>query len=340
MLKPLTSLQQVVNPVKFQKIQDDISSATELAIITVDYIGIPITAHSSCSKFCQRMRSSEEYRIYCEKCDSRGGLEAARIRKPFVYFCHAGIIDFAIPIIVDNLYLGAFMAGQVLLDQRDSGNKLEHILSGIENTIDLDHDSEIRGYYNMLPVMRLEKIIALANMLLHIGNYCIEEAVLRTSISQLNSKKLSAEHKNQENPFYDEYGKDTEYNRISTAANSHRSTSNRILQPALNYIKQHPNEKITLSKMAALCNISTSYFSKLFAKENLGNLSDYVNHVKMDSAKELLCSTDWPIRSIADKLGYEDSGYFIKIFKNHTGKTPLEFRNDPNMGGKKRTNIK
>lgn len=322
MRTPLTNIYQIVNPAKFQKIQDDISLATGLAIITVDYTGIPLTAHSNCSKFCQRVRSSEKYRNYCEKCDSRGGLEAARIRKPFIYVCHAGLVDFAIPIIVDNLYLGAFMAGQVLLDQEDSENKLEHILSGVGSTVDLSRDIELQELYGLLPVMRLEKIIALANMLLHIGNYCIEEAVLRASIAQLSSRKQSPElYKNPDYPF------ENEQDRAGTIADNHSKRSSKILQPALNYIKQHPHEKITLSKMAALCNISASYFSKLFAKEKLGNLSDYVNHVKMDRAKELLHSTDWPIRNIADNLGFDDCGYFIKVFKQATGKTPSEFRN-------------
>ena len=101
------------------------------------------------------------------------------------------------------------------------------------------------------------------------------------------------------------------------------------MQPALEYIKQHPYERITLSKMAALCNVSASYFSKLFAKENLGNLSNYVNGVKVAQAKELLQTTDCSVRYIADKLGFDDCSYFIKVFKNDTRMTPEEFRKVP-----------
>lgn len=320
MTRGLTNIQQIVNPAKFQKIQDDISSATGLAIITVDYMGIPVTAHSNCSEFCKKVRSSEKYRNYCEKCDSRGGLEAVRIRKPFIYFCHAGLIDFAIPIILDNLYLGAFMAGQVLLDKEDSENKLEHILSGTDNSIDFANDSSVGQSYSLLPVMRMDKITALANMLFHIGNYCIEEAVLKASIAKLNSDKKSMElYKNMDSVY-------NEHVKTNSIADNYTKKSSKILEPALNYIKENTHEKISLTKMAALCNISTSYFSKLFTRENLGNLSDYVNHIKTDSAKELLLSTDYPIRLIADKLGFDDCGYFIKVFKSEVGKTPSEFR--------------
>lgn len=319
--RPLINIQQIVNPVKFQKIQDDISSATGLAIITVDYKGTPITAHSNCSEFCKKVRSSDMYLHYCEKCDSRGGLEAARIQKPFIYFCHAGIIDLAIPIIVDDLYLGAFMAGQVLLEQEDEANRLERILSGVRDTIDLSHDEELSESYALLPVMRLEKIIALSNMLSHIGQYCVEEAILRATVAQLSSRNNTFEFYNET-----EHKLENVHLKSNFIAEYRSKTPNKVLQPAIDYIRQHTDEKITLSKMSALCNVSSSYFSKLFAKENLSSLSDFVNHVKVDRAKELLHSTEWPIRCIAENLGFDDCGYFIKVFKGDVGKTPAEFR--------------
>ena len=322
MNRAFSDIHQIFNPDDFQKIQDDISIASELAIITVDYKGVPITAHSNCSEFCKKMRSSQ-YGVYCEKCDSHGGLEAARIGKPFIYLCHAGLIDFAIPLIVDGLYLGALMAGQILLDKDNSENEPERILQGVGSTLDFESNLEFQHSYALLPVMRLEKIIALANMLSHIGDYCVEKAVLRETIVQQSSKNQSAElSDNSMN------GNAESLSRSKTA-----KEPNKLLQPALVYIKKHPQEKITLSKMAALCSISTSYFSKLFSKEKLGNLSDYVNRTKMERAKELLASTDWSIGAISENLGFDDCGYFIKVFKRETGKTPMEYRNNQTSAG-------
>ena len=314
--RTFSDIYQIINPDSFQKIQDDISMASELAIITVDYKGVPITAHSNCSEFCNKMRSSQ-YGVYCEKCDSHGGLEAARNGKPFIYLCHAGLIDFAIPIIVDGLYVGALMAGQVLLDEDSSENRPERILQGVSNTLELKSDPEFEQSYKLLPVMRLEKVVALANMLSHIGEYCVEQAVLREAITQNSTKHQS------------EDAADNLLTRKTEIRSSTKATAepNKLLQPALLYIKKHPQEKITLYKMASLCSISTSYFSKLFSKENLGNLSDYVNRTKMERAKELLVSTDWSIGAIAENMGFDDCGYFIKVFKHETNRTPLEYRN-------------
>ena len=320
--RTFSDIYQIFNPDNFQNIQDDISIASELAIITVDYKGVPITAHSNCSEFCKKMRASQ-YGVFCEKCDSHGGLEAARIGKPYIYLCHAGLIDFAIPIIVDGLYLGALMAGQVLLDKGNSESKPERILQGVSNSLELKSDLEFQQSYAMLPIMRMEKIIALANMLSHIGDYCVQQAALREALVHQSSK----------NQFEDSLSNQIDEKTEALDGAQAAKEPNKLLQPALAYINKHPQEKITLSKMATLCSISTSYFSKLFSKENLGNLSDYVNHIKMERAKELLVSADWSIGAIAENLGFDDCGYFIKVFKHETSKTPLEYRNIQNSGG-------
>lgn len=310
-------IDQIINPIKFQKIQDDIASATDLALITVDYKGNPLTKHSNCSAFCQKVRSSS-YGIYCEKCDSHGGLEAARLRKPYIYICHFGLIDFAIPIIVNDLYIGAFMAGQVLLSPQDLADAPEPVLPGVQSKWE-SIGEDLKEAFDVLPVMHLDKITALANMLLHIVNYCVEEAELKALLAHRSDKAS--------NRTYAEVDED-DYLKLNTIKRRPKKGTNQLIQPALAYMKKHPQEKITLEKMAALCNISPSYFSKLFAKENMGNLSDYVNKIKIELAKELLLNSDWNIRTIAEHTGYDDSGYFIKIFKKLTNKTPLEYRND------------
>ncbi len=96
-------LDSILNLNKFQKIQDEIAMATDLAVITVDYRGMPVTKHSRCSDLCKIVRAIPRYSKMCEKCDSRGGMEASRMHTIHL-FCHMGIVDFAIPIIVENQF--------------------------------------------------------------------------------------------------------------------------------------------------------------------------------------------------------------------------------------------
>lgn len=188
--KKILHLNDVIDIDIFQKIQDDIGEATGISIITVDYKGKPATKHSKCSDFCNLMRQEKSYSELCERCDSRGGLEAARIEKPYIYRCHKGLIDFATPIIVDGQYLGSVMAGQVLA--KEDNLDLEDIVS-IKNSLPNLNDEKNKKFleaYKKLPLVEFEKIKATANMMFHISNYIVEEAVLKMAQKELNNKNI------------------------------------------------------------------------------------------------------------------------------------------------------
>lgn len=99
-----------------------------------------------------------------------------------------------------------------------------------------------------------------------------------------------------------------------------------IIQPALNYIKDNFNTTIKLSTISTLCDVSPSYFSKLFKKVTGENLISYINRVRVEHGKHQLLTTNKSIGKIADEVGFDDSGYFIKVFKSETGLTPNAFR--------------
>ena len=181
-------LNDVIDIEIFQKIQDDIAEATGISIITVDYKGKPATKHSKCSEFCNLMRKNERFSELCEKCDSRGGLEAARLEKPYIYRCHKGLVDFATPIIVNGQYLGSVMAGQVLTEEEDLD--LENIVNGKDNFKNLEEKEELLKAYKKLPVFKFERIQSIANMMFHISNYIVEEAVLKMAQKELNDKNI------------------------------------------------------------------------------------------------------------------------------------------------------
>ncbi|MGL4571176.1 MAG: sensor histidine kinase [Clostridium sp.] len=182
-------LNDVINIEVFQKIQDDIAKATGISIITVDFKGKPATKHSKCSEFCSLMRKNEKFSELCEKCDSRGGLEAARLEKPYIYRCHKGLIDFATPIIVNGQYLGSVMAGQVLTEEEDLD--LEDIVNGKVVFQGSEEEKEdLLKAYKELPVFKFDKIKSIADMMFHISNYIVEEAVLKMAQNELNDKNI------------------------------------------------------------------------------------------------------------------------------------------------------
>ena len=81
-----------------------------------------------------------------------------------------------------------------------------------------------------------------------------------------------------------------------------------------------------MNDMAELCHMSPGYFSKVFRREMGENFSDYLQRQKVIKAKKELEGTTESITQIALDLGFQDPGYFIKVFKKYEGITPSVFR--------------
>lgn len=299
-------IEQLLNIEELQKMQDDIAKATGLAIITVDYTGRPLTRHSCPSAFCTKVRMSK-YGTFCEKCDSHGGIEAARLHGPYIYYCHAGLVDFAIPFWVDGQYLGAFLGGQVRLEP-------EGDLAALEEILPRTHlPQQLQAARSEIPLMRLDHVRALANMLMHFGTVYMQYTRYRHLALQAagpSQRTAGLPSGKAADPEQDD------------GARRRRA----MLAPAVKYIYLHVNERLSVSHMAALCGISRSYFSKLFVKEHLCTLAQYVNRIRVEQGMELLRAGALSVREVSERLGFEDCGYFIKVFKRFTGMTPLEYR--------------
>lgn len=98
-----------------QKIQDSFSEYTHMASLIADENGMPVTVGSGFTRFCMDLtRNTELGYSRCIECDRIGGVSSLKTGKPAVYQCHAGLCDFAAPIIVDGIYVGCIMGGQIL----------------------------------------------------------------------------------------------------------------------------------------------------------------------------------------------------------------------------------
>ena len=98
-----------------QSFQDSFARAAGMTAVTVDKDGKPITRPTDWSEFCMKYtRGTAEGCRRCEQCDKNGGETAARTGKPAVYECHAGLMDFGAPIIVDGKQIGSILGGQIL----------------------------------------------------------------------------------------------------------------------------------------------------------------------------------------------------------------------------------
>lgn len=170
-----------------QEIQDKFSEATGFAAVTVDYMGRPITKYSNFSKFCTLFRKHEGCNEACLRSDAHGGIEAARSGKPYVYKCHAGLIDFAIPIIIRGQYLGAILAGQVKIKNDDQVH-LDHITA--KDSLSWKEDEELVEAYESIKPISYKKLVGAADMMFVISNYFVEKGLVHLIQEELNKKNL------------------------------------------------------------------------------------------------------------------------------------------------------
>jgi len=83
----------------------------------------------------------------------------------------------------------------------------------------------------------------------------------------------------------------------------------------------------TVRFLADNVNLSPSYLSDLLKKETGKNAQEHIHFYLIEEAKTYLINTEKNINEIAFSLGFDYPQYFNKLFKQKTGKTPMEYRN-------------
>ncbi|MEI7025841.1 AraC family transcriptional regulator [Paenibacillus sp. y28] len=91
------------------------------------------------------------------------------------------------------------------------------------------------------------------------------------------------------------------------------------------YMVQHYQEPLTLEGLAQMAGLSVSHYSRLFKKYSGYSPIDYLTHLRMDRAKELLALSDYKLKFIAHSVGYGDELYFSRMFKKVVGVSPRDY---------------
>ncbi len=113
-------LTELIDPAVLQEIQDGFAEVTGMAALTTDADGNPVTNGSNFTDFCMKYtRKSRLGCERCEKCDRDGGDQTRKSGQAKAYSCHAGLMDFAAPIMVNGEFIGSFIGGQILTHEPD-----------------------------------------------------------------------------------------------------------------------------------------------------------------------------------------------------------------------------
>ena len=97
------------------------------------------------------------------------------------------------------------------------------------------------------------------------------------------------------------------------------------MRKALKYIQKEYASKINQGELAESFGISQEYFSSLFTRD-IGELfSKFVKRYRIEAAKRLLKGSERSKEEIAEEVGFSDSKYFNRVFKEITGMSVTEY---------------
>lgn len=101
--------------------------------------------------------------------------------------------------------------------------------------------------------------------------------------------------------------------------------TNENLVKAIQYIKQNYHQELSLDIVAKNVFVSNYYLSHLFRNELDMTFSDYVNKIRMEQSIQLMKLNDYNVQIIAEKVGFNDAGYFSRTFKKYYGVSPNSY---------------
>ena len=143
-----------------QMIQDAFSNLTGMAALTTDIHGAAVTRGSKFTDFC--MLYTRPNRIGCRKCevcDMHGAERALERGCSYTYYCHAGLVDFAAPIMAKGEMVGCFIGGQVLTEPPNLNR-----FRKLAEDMNIDPDEYVEAV-KKIPIVDKETIDKAANFL-------------------------------------------------------------------------------------------------------------------------------------------------------------------------------
>lgn len=99
-----------------------------------------------------------------------------------------------------------------------------------------------------------------------------------------------------------------------------------IVSEAVAYINAHYAQPLSLPVLCAQLHISVSHFTSIFKLSTGFTFVEYLNHVRIQRAANLLANARIHISEVAEMVGFSSFSYFSKKFKEIRGISPLQYR--------------
>lgn len=261
----------------------------------IEKIMAPYLYHNN--SFCNYVKKNAGTFGRCVLNKDRLCVKCRKLEAPFYGSCYMGLQELVYPVFVEKELIAVICVGQFYTDEASARS----ILKRNADRYGLDYAECEKRFFNTA------------------GKVSFDMAELCYSIGMLS-----------------EYVK-LFYSRFSTAMakpghgpraidNTAQIKENYIVQKTLEFIRENYEKNLTLGLLASNCYCNPSYLSHIFKTKMKTGVMDYINMTRINYARQLLDVTQKSITEIAFCTGYNDSGYFARVFKQITGLSPKEYR--------------
>ncbi len=237
-------------------------------------------------RYCSYVRSDENALRYCLE-KELDVMEKCKEGEAFYGTCYAGVKMYIVPLFFDEKLLGFISAGRL----KDSYEVAEPRINRTVEKFNLDPQKMNRLYFDSLDnsddLKPFEREINLVAAMLEL---------LRSEFSRSAILQGPADNKKV------------------------------LCRKIIDYINMAYMGHLNLDVFTNYFNCSRSLISHSFRAQTGMSIKQYINKVRLEKAADMLVNNEYSINSIARGVGFEDTNYFIKLFKAAYGCTPGEYR--------------
>ena len=115
-------------------------------------------------------------------------------------------------------------------------------------------------------------------------------------------------------------------NNTRSRMNCRETGATESILRAIDYLNDHYNKNFSNTELLSITNLSPYYSIRLFKKETGKTPHEYLLHLKIEKAKELLTFSSYSITEICFLCGFSEHSHFSKVFRKITGTSPIAYR--------------